>query len=136
MKLPSVSQNLIQNWPTKVVFAGREIGDRIRTGKALYNSAKAKPSPVRDIYFQCMNYSPIDREGHESWDQVAVLAAMMPELNYFTFQPGRIILNEDASNAWYPTGMGHYYLKLNPKVDIKIITNTIESWMNKDAEGK
>jgi len=134
MKLSIYTESVFQKWPGKIVFAGRELGDKIRTGKSLYNSALAKPSPIRDVYYKCMNYTPLDKDGHESWDQIAVLAAMMPELNFFNFTPGKVIINEDASNSWFPTGKGQYYLTFAPKADLKLIANTIDTWMNKEPK--
>jgi len=134
MKQPNVTLSVYQSWPGTVVFAGKELGDKIRTGKTLSAQAKSKPSPVRDVYSQCMAYSPVDKDGHESWDQMAVLAAMMPELNYFSFTPGKVLLNEDGSNSWFGGGKGQYALAFNPKIDEKAIANTIETWMNKDPK--
>lgn len=134
MKLPTFTQSVFQTWPGKIVFAGRELGDKIRSGKALYNSALAKPSPIRDVYYKCMNYTPLDKYGHESWDQMAVLAALMPELNYFNFTAGKVIINEDASNSWFPTGKGQYYLTFASKADLRVIAKKVDIWMNKDPQ--
>ncbi|MBO8130164.1 MAG: PKD domain-containing protein [Candidatus Marinimicrobia bacterium] len=74
--LVNVSQNVIENWPTPIVFS--QPGGDILTGSCLKNAPTT--NPVREAYSRYFNCQFKDRP---SWDEIAVLYAVRGLSNMF-----------------------------------------------------
>jgi len=74
--LVSVSQNVIENWPTPIYFS--QAGWDILTGDNL--SDAPQENPVREAYFR---YFGSEYNGRPSWDQMAVLYGVTNSTYYF-----------------------------------------------------
>ncbi len=105
----AAARTVFSTWPTSVLFSGWEIGDRVRTGLPLVRNP-ARRNPVQDVFRISIPLDPNDRAGRMSWDQTAVLVAVLGPAPYYTLQAGRITLQPDGANGWDPTGKGHQYL--------------------------
>jgi inosine-uridine nucleoside N-ribohydrolase len=103
------TQTVVAEWPTKTVFAGFEIGERIKTGPRLNDELPAE-HPVRvayrlwDAHFQprwVQRYDPSRIYPHSSFDQAAVLFGVRGRGEYWELSPpGRVIVAEDGGNRW------------------------------------
>lgn len=88
----------VGNWPTKAVFSGWELGDRVKTGGAWFKQHAPKNSPVYRAYELYNNF-----EGRASWDQTAVLYAVRGTMNdtlWSVQQDGCNHVLPDGSNEW------------------------------------
>lgn len=92
------SIEVINNWPSEIIFSGWEIGN-MDTGSQILNLPKS--SPVRRAY------ELFGRIPHKSWDQVATLFAVRgidngPASKYWKLSnPGQIVIDSiDGSNVW------------------------------------
>jgi inosine-uridine nucleoside N-ribohydrolase len=103
-----------EQWPTRIIFSGWEIGNKIVTGKRLRES-NIKNTPAKDIYTICGQGQP---KGRESWDQTAVLVAVRGVDKYFNTVKGKIQVEANGANTWIddPNGQ-HEYLtwKMSPE---------------------
>ncbi|MCP3866623.1 MAG: nucleoside hydrolase, partial [Gammaproteobacteria bacterium] len=101
---------VVQSWPTTIIFCGFEIGNTVMTGRAL--RAAEENHPLRQAYLRYNNLT--DRQ---SWDQVAVLLAASPKGAYQLSPAGRVQVDQKGSNNWQEKrgGLHHYMLPLkNP----------------------
>lgn len=119
------SRYVAELWPTRIVFAGFEMGRDIVTGKPL--KELAKDSPVR-LSYELHN----DFQGRPSWDQLAVLYAAEAEdargKNFVLSKPGINTVRNDGSNQWNFNSRGnHFYLDL--KTDARVISRIIDALM-------
>jgi pyrimidine-specific ribonucleoside hydrolase len=115
-----------KNWPTKIIFTGFEIGEKIRTGKRVI--AEPGSNPVKDVFRISMPYWPGDTAGRCSWDETAVLIAIKGTSPYFNAVKGKIIVNKDGSNTWNNSATGlHEYVTF--RMPIPELTNVIETLM-------
>jgi len=107
---PSSSKYVVEHWPTQVFFSGFEIGWEVRTGLALSKDGSTKRSPVKDVFTRCIPMAREDSLGRMSWDETAVLVAILGYEDFYELQDGYFVCNEDGSNGWDLNGEGHYYL--------------------------
>ncbi len=99
----------INDWPTEIVFAGREIGHTMRAGERL--SETPEDNPVRVAYEKYFNSSAKD---HHLADIVPVMYAVVgTEFDngsgvekYWALESGQIQMNADASFTWTPGATG------------------------------
>lgn len=113
-----------QNWPSKIVFCGVEIGNEVFTGRKLIQTVAT--NPIKDAYYVRMKDGDIG--GRQSWDQIAILVAVKGIRPYFESIKGKIIVNSDGSNSWIKCEHGsHEFLLWNypPKKLEEIIENLI-----------
>ncbi|MEI8112780.1 MAG: nucleoside hydrolase [Bacteroidia bacterium] len=99
----SASVNVINNWPTPILFSGFEIGVKIMTGHQVATLG-SKESPVHWTYKYCLsNYEKRQSENRNSWDHTAVLCAVRnPEDYFYVIGNGTFSCFPDGSNAWNP----------------------------------
>jgi inosine-uridine nucleoside N-ribohydrolase len=99
----SASVNVINNWPTPILFSGFEIGVKIMTGHQVATLG-SKESPVHWAYKYCLsNYEKRQSENRNSWDHTAVLCAVRnPEDYFYVIGNGTFSCFPDGSNAWNP----------------------------------
>jgi inosine-uridine nucleoside N-ribohydrolase len=115
-----------ENFPTKILFSGFEIGDNIRSGIPLVTNAAIRNSPVKDVFRICTSMVPGDKEGRQSWDQTAVLVAVRGYEPWYTVQEGRIVIEENGNNEWNSEARGQHHLvaKSSP-ADVAAIINDL-----------
>jgi len=129
VKMDAASAGYVFNhFPRPIFFSGVEIGFPIKTGRRLVDDTSILNSPVKDVYRISMAISKEDANGRSSWDQTAVLIAVLQHQSWFDLREGRIILDADGKNTWDDHGKGHFYLvgKNNNRI---AVTNTIENLM-------
>jgi inosine-uridine nucleoside N-ribohydrolase len=122
----------IHNWPTDLVFVGREIGSvpsGLKAGARL--SELPETNPVRLAYALYFDGAPKDR--HVA-DPTTVLYAVRGLRDYWTIEStGHIALNPDMTFEWQPTpdSRQSYLLKktLNGLPNDRHIERTIEELM-------
>ena len=110
MKDSTASVAALENWPTKVIYSGFEIGKNIKTGLPITQNESVQNSPVKDVFRICLPQSPEDAAGRMSWDETAVFVAIRGYAPYYTLQPGKITVAPDGINAWDANGTGQDYL--------------------------
>lgn len=106
----AASKYAFEHWPTPVLFSGFEIGQKIKTGLPLIHNNSITNSPVKDVFRIAIPMAKEDSAGRMSWDETAVLAAAAGIVPYFKLIQGKIIINDDGSNAWSTDGTNHAYL--------------------------
>lgn len=104
------SKEALEQWPTKVIFSGFEIGKNIKTGLPLIHNKKIHNSPVKDVFRIAIPQNVQDSVGRMSWDETAVLVAVKGYSPFFTLCPGKIELKNDGSNSWIKGNLGQFYL--------------------------
>ena len=107
---PASSKYVVEHWPTTIFFSGFEIGWEVRTGLALSKDPSTPRSPLKDVFARCIPMSKEDSLGRMSWDETAVLVAILGYEDFYELQDGYFVCNEDGSNSWDLNGEGHYYL--------------------------
>jgi inosine-uridine nucleoside N-ribohydrolase len=121
------SKYAFENWPGEIIFTGFEIGAEIFTGIKLINS-DIENSPVKDVFRISIPLSEEDKNGRMSWDETAVLIGVYGTEGFFDSVRGKIVVNEDGSNAWEDSPDGnHYYVTL--KMPVPEISSFIEERM-------
>jgi pyrimidine-specific ribonucleoside hydrolase len=118
------SKYVFENWPTKIIFSGFEIGDKILTGKKLINSHLK--SPAKKAYSIAIPMSEEDKNGRRSWDQTAVLVAVKGAAFAFGQVKGKMIVEPSGFNRWIDRDDGpHTYLtfKKSPAELSELIEN-------------
>ena len=90
------SITVFNEWPTPVLLSGFEIGSEIITGLRLAAS-DIQNSPIKDTYTIGLK---LDVNGRQSWDQTAVLVAVIGPDKFFDTVKGRITVQSNGSNTW------------------------------------
>ncbi|GHU64952.1 nucleoside hydrolase [Bacteroidia bacterium] len=126
------SATVFEQWPTRIIFSGFEIGEKILTGKRLIASG-IRNTPAKAAYTICLRQD--NPEGRNSWDHTAVLVAVRGVDRYFDSVKGTIKIGEKGSNTWQDDPNGkHEHLVW--KIPIEEVTNTIENLMMHEANPK
>ncbi|GHT52657.1 hypothetical protein AGMMS49982_13480 [Bacteroidia bacterium] len=123
------SATVCEQWPTRIIFSGWEIGDKIVTGKRLRESG-IQNTPAKEVYTICGQTQP---KGRESWDQTAVLVAVRGTDRYFNTVKGKIKIEANGANSWQddPNGKHEY---LTWKTSPEELTTVIEDLMMHEAK--
>jgi inosine-uridine nucleoside N-ribohydrolase len=103
------SKQVLDHWPTPILFSGFEIGAKIFTGLPIMNSSIVN-SPVKDAFSISIPLDPNDKNGRMSWDETAVLVAVRGPYPYFDVVRGKIICHTNGSTGWNPAGVRDQYL--------------------------
>jgi inosine-uridine nucleoside N-ribohydrolase len=120
------SRYVYQNFPKPVLFSGFEIGQKIHAGIPLINNDAIQNSPVKDVFRISIPMAKEDSAGRMSWDETAVLVGVAGYRPYYKIHPGKIIINEDGSNAWSDEGSKHAYLiEDKPVAEVQDLINTL-----------
>jgi inosine-uridine nucleoside N-ribohydrolase len=102
------SATVFEQWPTRIIFSGFEIGGKILTGKRLIAS-DIKNTPAKEAFTICLRQE--NPEGRCSWDQTAVLVAVRGADRYFNTVKGKIRIEKNGANSWQDDPNGkHEYL--------------------------
>ncbi|HXB74759.1 MAG TPA: nucleoside hydrolase [Candidatus Acidoferrales bacterium] len=111
---PSAAKRLFAEWPTPIVAAGREIGDKVLyPGSSVEKDfAWSTAHPVVDAY-RAFHPMPYDAP---TGAMSAVLYAGRPQENYFKLSdPGVISVQDDGRTRFTPSASGkHRHLILDP----------------------
>jgi inosine-uridine nucleoside N-ribohydrolase len=106
--------DLMQNWPTPIIFSGFEIGLVITYPMESIEKdfAWTANHPVVEAYKVYVGKP----EDHPNWDSTAVLDAIRPERGYFDLSaPGNVTLGDKAVTVFTPNANGKCrYLILKP----------------------
>ncbi|MEI7523263.1 MAG: nucleoside hydrolase [Mariniphaga sp.] len=103
------SKYVFENWPTRILLSGFEIGEKIFTGKNLIKSNLK--SPAKMAFKIAMSFSESDKNGRMSWDQTAVLTAIQGPDENFSEIYGKMIAEPSGFNRWRNLENGtHSYL--------------------------
>jgi inosine-uridine nucleoside N-ribohydrolase len=106
----TASMQALEQWPTKLILSGFEIGRNIKTGLPLIHNKNIQHSPVKDVFRISIPQNVQDSAGRMSWDETAVLVAVEGVNPFFKLCPGKIQLKADGSNTWREGNFGQYYL--------------------------
>ncbi|HUJ42567.1 MAG TPA: nucleoside hydrolase [Opitutaceae bacterium] len=95
------ARKLVDNWPTPVVWSGKEIGLAVRYPAASIESdfGYVAHHPVAEAY--CL-YEPPPHE-RPTWDLSSALYAVLPDRGYFDLSaPGRVTVEADGFTRFTP----------------------------------
>ncbi|HYK47729.1 MAG TPA: nucleoside hydrolase [Parafilimonas sp.] len=123
------SRYVFSNWPTKVLFSGFEIGDKIKVGLPLIHNDQIHGSPVKDVFTICIPMAAEDSTGRKSWDETALLVAVKGSASFYKLHHGSIVIAEDGSNTWDDNGaQSQSYLEeaVSPEIVQSYINNLIQ----------
>jgi inosine-uridine nucleoside N-ribohydrolase len=121
----SSSQKVFNEWPTPILLSGFEIGFKILTGKKLIANAALQNSPVKEA-FQIALAADKNTEGRHSWDQTAVLVAVLGAEPYFGIRRINFEIKDDGISVVVP-GEKFYYL--TEKMPAPEVAKVIEDLM-------
>lgn len=121
----AASQKVFADWPTPVTISGFEIGEKILTGIRLINNETIQNSPVKDA-FQIALAKDNNKLGRNSWDETAVLVAVLGIEPYFGFRKLNFEINDDGRDVVIP---GEKFTYLTFKQSPEEIGKVIEDLM-------
>ena len=102
------SQDVVANWPTKMVFSGYEVGDNVHTGQTIPSTHPAS-SPVRIAYGAFVSPG----NWYYSYDLTAVYHAIRPADTLMTETgPGTNTVDSNGGNSFTLGSGNDYYLTL------------------------
>lgn len=108
------ARQVLQSWPTPIVFSGDEIGKAILyPARSIGQDYGYVPHhPVAEAY-RLHGKMPYDRP---TWDLTSVLYAVRPEAGYFGLSSrGRVTFDSDGVTRFQPQSSGlHRYLTVSP----------------------
>lgn len=115
---PASTSYCLQEWEKQVIFAGWEVGEKIKTGG---DYLKSRLSPASPVYRSYQLYN--DFKGRASWDQVAVFLLNEEAGRYFeTVTTGYCQVYADGSNKWLLNkDSRHEYVRFKAGVDYQEI---------------
>ncbi len=117
---------LLKLWPTAVYFSGA--GQDVITGKSLLPKTSIV-NPVRHSYELWGNNAL--KNGRSSWDQIAVLFAIRPQL--FDLENGELRQNDDFETFWTDADgddkVSRNHFKVLPKLKNTELAELIEALM-------
>ena len=135
MKDVPASNNVFKNWPTKIIFSGFEIGEKIKAGIPLINNSSIKNDPTKDVFKMSIPMAKEDSIGRMSWDETAVLVAIKGYSPWYTLHSGKMgTVAADGKDEWDDTGKGHAYLV--EKADYKVVQKLINELIMHQPVGK
>ena len=97
----AASQKVFADWPTPLTISGFEIGEKILTGIRLINNETIQNSPVKDA-FQIALAKDNNKLGRNSWDETAVLVAVLGIEPYFGFRKLSFEIKDDGRDVVIP----------------------------------
>jgi inosine-uridine nucleoside N-ribohydrolase len=120
------SKYVFDNWPTRIILSGFEIGEKLFTGTKLIKSNLK--SPAKMAFTIAIPMSDADKNGRMSWDQSAVLVAVQgPNANFGQVR-GKMIAEASGFNRWNADENGkHTYLVF--KKSPEELSQLIEKYM-------
>ncbi len=123
--IPSCQQ-LVERWPTPMVFSGFEIGIALPyPATSIQRDYGYVPHhPVAEAYI----HSIPPPHNRPTWDLTAVLFAVLGDRGYFDVSPrGRATINKDGSCRFEETSQGsHSYLILRPEQQPRVLEALVQ----------
>ena len=116
------SKYAYENWPTPVLFSGFEIGEKIKVGLPLIHNDAIQNSPVKDVFRISIPQAAEDSAGRKSWDETAVLVAVLGYESWYDVKQGKIVISDkDGSNTWIEdkTSKQYYLVEKASPADVK-----------------
>lgn len=111
----AAAKQLVDNWPTQIVFSGFEIGNAVLypSESILKDYGYVQHHPLAESY---VLYSP-PPHNRPTWDLTSVLYAVCPDRGYFELSPpGRVTVEDDGFTKFTAVAGGkHRYLNLPEK---------------------
>ena len=98
---PAASKKVYDQWPTPIVLSGFEIGEQILTGIKLIHNNSIHNSPVQDAFRIALTRDG-NKLGRNSWDETAVLAAVLGPEPYFSTRMLNFDIMPDGKNVLIP----------------------------------
>ena len=128
VKMDAVSSKFVfENWTTPIIFSGWEIGYKIRSGLPLIKNDVIRNSPVKDVYRISIPMDNQDSLGRMSWDQTAVVVAVMGCKPWWSCNTGKITIADNGTNGWMNGPFSHSYLI--EEMPASVIEHLINKWM-------
>jgi phosphodiesterase/alkaline phosphatase D-like protein len=118
---PAAAQNVANNWPTKLVWSGVEVGDAVHTGNTI-SSRHPASSPVRVSYEAFVG----PNNWIYSYDLTAVYHAIRPADSLLTeVGPGKNVVNSSGGNTFVSGSGNQYYLSLGNATSLNTAIETL-----------
>ncbi|MBN2294732.1 MAG: hypothetical protein JXM70_20050 [Pirellulales bacterium] len=117
-------EELLKKWPTP--FYMSPSGKKVKTGNRLLPKTP-KNNPVREAY---RLWKTALTDGRSSWDQIAVLSFLRPEL-FKIEHHGRIERKADGEVVWNAKIDNPKHHLVTPKISTKEMSNIIEELMSR-----
>ncbi len=130
----AAAQYVAQNWPTKIVWSGDEVGNAVRTGFSLPSTQPAN-SPVRVAYQAFVDPQYRNGPNIPSYDLTTIYHAIQPtDPGLVETGPGTNVVDNTGNNAFTadPTG-AQYYLSLPDPTNTTPLETSIESLLDTQA---
>jgi inosine-uridine nucleoside N-ribohydrolase len=119
----AATKKVFADWPTPITLSGFEIGEKILTGVQLIHNDTIKNSPVKEA-FEIALAKDGNTVGRNSWDQTAVLVAVLGIEPWFGYRKLNFEIKEDGKNVLIPGEKFTYLtLKQSPEAIGKVIEN-------------
>lgn len=125
LKDATAARTVLNEWPTEVIISGSEIGSEVITGQGIAQ-LQVLDNPVKDVYDLCVNQS--DHYTGMSWDQTAVLVAVMGAEPFYNLEKGICSVDSVGSNTWVKSEKGGHY-RLIPKMAPTEVAKIIDKYM-------
>ena len=115
-------------WNKPVIFAGWEVGEKIKTGGEFLKNNLPDKGPVYRAYELYNGFS-----GRASWDQVAVFLLRKDACKYFYSETnGYCKVFKDGSNLWITSKESkHEYVKLREGANFEEIARLMDNMVIK-----
>jgi inosine-uridine nucleoside N-ribohydrolase len=125
----TASKYVFENWQPPVLLSGFEIGEKIKCGLPLIHNKAISNSPVKDVFRISIPMAEEDSAGRKSWDETAVLVAVLGFDKWYNIKHGRIIVDaKDGSNTWIDNEKGNQAY-LVEKVSPSVVQDLIDKYM-------
>jgi hypothetical protein len=108
------AKRVLADWPTPIVFSGRELGNQIPfPGASVESAFSYNPAHPIAAAYRAAHEMPYDAPAPA---MAAVLYAIRPKEGYFTLsEPGVVSVSNDGRTEFRPSADGrHRYLKADP----------------------
>ena len=126
------SYDVINAWPTEILFSGWEIGSDILTGKQA-SMLDVENNPIKDAY--AIALAQDNPEGRSSWDLTAVFTAIKGAEPYFNTERGKINVERNGSNTWTTDENGNHVI-LVQKLPVEEMGAILENYITKQPKLK
>jgi inosine-uridine nucleoside N-ribohydrolase len=123
----TASEYVFEHWPTKILLSGFEIGVRIKCGIPLVQNPNIQHSPVKDVFRISMPLAAEDSLGRSSWDETAVLIAIVGYQPWYSTQTGTMHVAPNGSDTWQdsPAGRHARIIEARPVAEVQQLINTL-----------
>jgi hypothetical protein len=118
---PASARLVCEQWPTPIMFTGKEIGKPIQTGLPLFDLLPEN-NPVRQAYSRFLG----KRTTRSSWDLTAVLYGVRGLSDYWEAElGGEVEVKENGETLWR-SGSTRNCSYLKPKMDLRQLEQQLD----------